>query len=468
MINWQNEVEKRREDLIKDTQDFLKIKSVLDENDISDGAPFGSGIKEALDYALAKCESFDMDVKNLEGYAGHAEIGRGEEILGILCHVDVVPEGKGWSLPPYEAKIRDGKIYARGSVDDKGPGMAAIYAMKIIKDLDVELNKRVRLIFGTDEESNWRGIQYYFEKEEMPTIGFSPDADFPIIVAEKGIGNVTLVGDNKKNVDSDKAIVLNFSAGERTNVVPDIAFVNIKGKEESLNKISTEFDKFLENHLLEGNHKINDDVLFIELKGKSAHAMEPFKGVNAGLQLLKFITINDKLVEIDNWINWLVDFFFQEYYGKKIGIDFEDSISGVLTVNPGIIKYEENKISIDINIRYPVTNDFEDTLKVIKEKALIADLNIEDVSDSKPHHVDEEHFLVRTLKKVYEEQTGNEATLLAMGGGTYARALDVAVAFGPIFPGKEAFIHQKDEYLEIEDFLKATAIYAQAIYELAK
>lgn len=198
MINWQNEVEKRREDLIKDTQDFLKIKSVLDENDISDGAPFGSGIKEALDYALAKCESFDMDVKNLEGYAGHAEIGRGEEILGILCHVDVVPEGKGWSLPPYEAKIRDGKIYARGSVDDKGPGMAAIYAMKIIKDLDVELNKRVRLIFGTDEESNWRGIQYYFEKEEMPTIGFSPDADFPIIVAEKGIGNVTLVGDNKK------------------------------------------------------------------------------------------------------------------------------------------------------------------------------------------------------------------------------------------------------------------------------
>lgn len=469
MINWQNEVEKRKDDLIRDTQEFLRIRSVLDDNNALEGAPFGLGIKEALEYALDKCEFFDMKVKNIDGYAGHAEIGEGEEIIGILCHVDVVPEGKGWTYPPYEAKIIDGKIYARGSVDDKGPSMSAIYALKILKDLDVKLNKRVRIIFGTDEESHWRGIKYYFEKEEMPTIGFSPDADFPIIVAEKGIGNVTLTSANKDtNYENQKANVVSFLAGERTNVVPDLAIVKIQGATELLNKINDEFNIFLESYKLGGDIKINNEELIIQLKGKSAHAMEPFEGVNAGLELLKFLTTIEGLLNIDDWIEWTVKFFCQEYYGKKLEIDYEDDISGVLTVNAGIIKYEDNKISIDINIRYPVTNDFEDTVNKIKEKALLARLDIKEVTDSKPHHVDKDHFLIKTLKKVYEEQTGNEATLLSMGGGTYARALDVAVAFGPTFPGKEAFIHQRDEYIEIDDFLKATAIYAQAIYELAK
>ena len=186
-INWQLEIENRKQDLLADTQSLLKIKSVLDEENQTDTAPFGVGVKEALEYMLNLGEKDGFTVKNVDHVAGHIEMGEGEELLGILCHVDVVPEGDGWSSDPYGAEIRDGKIFARGAIDDKGPTMAAYYAMKVIKELGLSLNKRVRMIIGTDEESNWRCVNHYFEVEEMPTVGFAPDADFPIINAEKGI-----------------------------------------------------------------------------------------------------------------------------------------------------------------------------------------------------------------------------------------------------------------------------------------
>ncbi len=192
-INWQLEIENRKQDLLADTQSLLKIKSVLDEENQTDTAPFGVGVKEALEYMLNLGEKDGFTVKNVDHVAGHIEMGEGEELLGILCHVDVVPEGDGWSSDPYGAEIRDGKIFARGAIDDKGPTMAAYYAMKVIKELGLSLNKRVRMIIGTDEESNWRCVNHYFEVEEMPTVGFAPDADFPIINAEKGIWDFAIV-----------------------------------------------------------------------------------------------------------------------------------------------------------------------------------------------------------------------------------------------------------------------------------
>ena len=178
-INWQSEIEKRKQNLLVDTQNLLKIKSVLDEEQHTETAPFGEGVKAALDYMLELGANDGFTVKNVDHVAGHIEMGEGEELLGILCHVDVVPEGDGWSSDPFGAEIRDGKIYARGAVDDKGPTMAAYYAMKVIKELGLPLQKRVRMIIGTDEESQWRCVNHYFEVEEMPTLGFAPDADFP-------------------------------------------------------------------------------------------------------------------------------------------------------------------------------------------------------------------------------------------------------------------------------------------------
>src|SRR5690606_22766935 len=201
-INWQEEVWKRKEDFIKDLQGLLQIKSVLNEEEAAADAPLGKGIKEALDYMLTLGEKDGFISKNVGNLAGHLEMGEGEELLGILGHVDVVPEGDGWTIDPYGGIIKDGKIFARGASDNKGPTIAAYYGMKVVKELGLPLGKRVRLIIGTDEESNWRCVDHYFKEEEMPDIGFVPDADFPIIFAEKGISDLDIVqpaGDGTSN-----------------------------------------------------------------------------------------------------------------------------------------------------------------------------------------------------------------------------------------------------------------------------
>lgn len=464
-MNWYSEVEQRKDELIKDTQSLLQIKSVLNKEEAEFGAPFGKGIKEALEFTLDKCQSFGLNVKNVDGYAGHVEIGQGEEIIGVLCHLDVVPEGDGWTHDPYSAHVEDGRIYARGALDDKGPTMAAIYALKIINDLNLKLNKRVRIIFGTDEESGWQDLDYYFEREEMPSLGFAPDADFPIIITEKGIVNVSFKG--KVETRQGSAEVISLSAGRRPNMVPDFATAIIAGEDNNLNIIKAEFENFLKQYQHGGKVELNDGQLEIVLNGVSAHGMEPFKGVNAGLELNRFLLSMEANLSINDWMVWLDKYLYQDHFGSNSGIKFEDEISGYLTMNLGIIKIENGELQLVLNIRYPVTTNYDSMIQQLEGIAKELSLQV-DANNTPPHHVDKEHVLVKTLKKVYEEQTGTEATLLAIGGGTYARALKTGVAFGPLFPGKEETAHQKNEYIEIEDLLRSTAIYAQAIYELAK
>lgn len=463
-INWLEEVEKRKEALIEDVQQFLRIKSVLDEEDGHEGAPFGTGIEQALTHMLQMGSKDGFLVKNLEGYAGHLEMGQGKELLGILCHVDVVPEGDGWTSEPYAANIRDGKIIARGAIDDKGPTMAAYYAMKIVKELGLPLTKRVRMILGADEESNWRCVDHYFKHEEMPTMGFAPDADFPIINAEKGICDVYL-----KQPASDKKeeiALIRFSSGRRLNMVPDFARAQVRTKDvHSIER----FKAYTQEKGIEGHATLEKDIISFEIKGISAHGSTPEQGRNAGILLAAFL----KEEQLDSagalFVTLAADYFENDTLGKKLGISYQDSITGDLTVNVGLMSYsEEEGGTLGLNIRYPVTTDFKWMLQTLETNATENGFLVGDVSDSKPHHVDKDHVLIQTLGRVYEEQTGKPATLLSIGGGTYARSLKAGVAFGPLFPGKEELAHQKDEYIEIDDLIKATAIYAQAIYELAK
>ncbi len=468
IMDWMKEVEKRREDLLKDTQRFLQIKSVLTSNG-TDEAPFGDGIKQALEFAIEKCKSFGMDTKNLDGYAGHAEIGQGKELIGILCHVDVVPEGDGWTTPPYAADIRDGKIFARGAIDDKGPTMGAIYAVKILKELDLKLNKRVRIIFGTDEESSWRGMTHYFNHEEMPSFGFAPDADFPIIISEKGIVNLS-ISKKSSNLDrgTNKAIVESFKAGNRVNMVPDFAMAKLSADKGLLENINDAFTSFLSQYDQGGEAELEGNSLTLKLHGISVHGMEPFKGKNAGLELNHFLLSLTRFLHIEDWMEWVDKYLYHDFYGEKLGVKYQDEASGDLTINAGVLHFSDDEMTLKLNIRYPVTTPYDHMMEGLKNEAATIGLDIHDINNSKPHHVDKDHFLVRTLKNVYEEQTGEEATLLSIGGGTYARALETGVAFGPLFPGKLETAHQKDEHIDIEDLLKATAIYVQAIYELAK
>ncbi|MGG1575511.1 dipeptidase PepV [Fictibacillus sp. NRS-1165] len=463
-VNWKAEVEKRKESLIKDTQGLLQIRSVLEEDKAADLAPFGPGIEKALHFMLELGAAQGMQTKNVDGYAAHIELGDGEELIGILGHLDVVPEGDGWTVDPFGGVVRDGKIFARGAIDDKGPTMAAFYGMKIIKELGLPLSKRVRLILGTDEESLWRCVDHYFKHEEMPSSGFAPDADFPIIHAEKGMLNISLKLKSSA-VNGEQANMLTaFSSGQRFNMVPDLAEAVIIASDE----LADRYQRFLDSRQLTGSSSKADGEITLRLHGKSAHGSTPESGVNAGVLLAEFLSGENLDAQGQLYTDFVAE-HLRSVSGKELGIQAEDDVSGILTVNPGVFNYSvKTEGSIGLNIRYPVKHSGEIVLGSLEKLAVDKGFSLEVEKHTQPHFVDENHELVQTLKKVYEEQTGQPGKPIAIGGGTYARSLEAGVAFGALFPGREDVAHQKDEYMFLDDLFSAAAIYAQAIYELAK
>jgi succinyl-diaminopimelate desuccinylase len=465
-INWTEEVSKRKNELLEDAKGLFQIPSILNETERKEGAPFGSEIEKALLYMLNLGKESSMEVKNLDGYAGHLEIGNGDELLGILCHVDVVPAGEGWSVEPFGGEIKDGKIFARGAIDDKGPTMAAFYAMKIIQELKLPLSKRVRMIIGCDEESNWECVRHYFKNEEMPDFGFAPDADFPIINAEKGIFDVEfkIAAENAK---SDEGLhLISFQSGQRLNMVPDKAIAKVTGS--SIEEAEENFKKYAATKGFSYEISKEDNVLTLSAEGKSAHGSTPEVGVNAGLELAQFLCSLSFNGSDQTFLNLLSD-VSGEYTGEKIGIAANDEASGSLTVNVGVIKYSDSEGGkVGMNIRYPVTHNSEKIETALSNRADQGNWTMKVIENNPPNYVDGNHPLVKTLQKVYEEQTGEPGEPIAIGGGTYARSLQTGVAFGALFPGREDVAHQKDEYMFVDDLLRAAAIYAQAIYELAK
>ncbi|BDC59692.1 dipeptidase PepV [Bacillus altitudinis] len=466
-MNWEAEVIRKKDNLIQDTQSFLQIESVLDEEGGTAGKPFGEKVDEALQYMLKKGQDEGFKVKNVDGYAGHIEYGEGEDIVGVLCHVDVVPAGDDWTTPPFSADIRENKIFARGAIDDKGPTMAAFYALKMLKDAGLPLSKKIRIIIGTDEESDWRCVDHYFKHEAMPQIGFAPDADFPIIHAEKGIIDAIVSFTYEQSEENKRYILKQFTSGMRLNMVPDEARAIVAAaNDHDAEALKTAFAAYLAENQLTGETNHTADGLTFTLKGVSVHAMEPANGTNAGIHMANFLCaheLDERGLAFTSQINALFD---QDTRGQKLGIACKDDISGDLTLNVGTIRYSQNEeAKLGLNVRYPVTADGEEVKKGIER---IKGATIEKFDNSPPHHVSKDHPLVKTLQRVYEEQTGDPAHLIAIGGGTYARSLEAGVAFGPLFPGRPDCAHQKDEYIEIDDLLRATALYAQAMYELAK
>lgn len=464
-MNWMEEVKKREKALLQDLQTFLRIPSVRNEQTATEEAPLGKEVYEALCYMLKRGEEEGFVTKNVDGLAGHLEMGNGEEIVGILCHVDVVPAGDGWTFDPFGATIVDGKIYARGALDDKGPTIAAFYAMKIVKELGLPLSKRVRMIIGTDEESDWQCVERYFQTEPMPALGFAPDADFPIIYAEKGIADFDLI-QQPMNQQMD-AVLLSFQAGRRYNMVPDFAEAVLQLTNG--NDMKERFIKFLQVHTLEGEAYVDGETMKLCVRGVSAHGMEPNNGVNAGLWLAKFLADETLDPQANEFVRFVSQYFYGDTRGKQLGVAHTNEELGDLTINVGVLSYtSEHGGKMGINLRYPVTSDIAHTKEVIERVANGHHFTLTNFSNSSPHYVAKDHPLVQTLQRVYEEQMGERASLLAIGGGTYARSLQAGVAFGPLFPNRPDVAHQKDEYMFIDDLLKATAIYAQAIYELAK
>lgn len=455
-------IEQNVQPLINSVCEILKIRSV--EGPPLEGKPFGEGVAQALDYALNLAKSFGLRTKNLDNYAGWAEWGEGDEMVGILVHLDVVPEGSGWTYPPFGGEIHDGKIYGRGASDNKGPAMTAIYALKVLKDAGVKFNRRVRVIFGTNEESGMKCIKYYLEHDEEPTMAFSPDAEYPIINGEKGILTFSLACDFGKDKKANKGItIVSLEGGHRPNMVPDYAEAVLKG---DAGYVEDKLRKFIEKTGYDLKLSKTDGTLVVSSHGVSAHGSTPHKGKNAIMQLVAFLSeldIDDESQK--DFLLFLDEKIGLDTTGKGLGVDFSDDISGPLTFNVGTIRMDDKSGEVVVNIRYPIKCKGEDVISKIREN-LRDGIRVEKVSDSPPHYVPEDSTIVKSLKAAYEKVTGEKAYCFSIGGGTYARKLKNAVAFGPGFPGKPEVAHEKDEYIEIEDLVKNLKIYAYVLLEL--
>ena len=436
------------EDALKDLCELLKFKSVLEEYQPNSDAPFGEENKKCLEYFLALGAKDGFETLNVDNYAGHISFGKGEESVGVLGHLDVVPAVGNWSNDPFTPTINDGKLYARGTLDDKGGVVASYYALKMIRDLKLEISKEIKIIVGCDEESGSRCVERYFSKVAKPTYAFSPDAEFPIIYGEKGILTFDIFG----NIENPE--VLKINAGQRYNIVCDEAWLTVKNVNEAY------LNEFVKEEGCSAEIKGDSYVFY----GKSAHAMQPHLGVNAIVIMFKFM---------NKYYPCNVAKFITEKFdnnGKLLDIFIDDIYMHQLTINLGVCKYDGNNLKLGYNLRVPVDSHVE----VIKngfnnELKQYPNLTLSEFSYSPRHFVDPNSPLVQKLMNAYQEISGDyETKPFTIGGGTYARTMHNAVAFGPNFLHRPDICHQPDEHIYLEDFIKWIAIYAKAIYELAK
>lgn len=464
-IDWKKEVEKRKDDMLEDLFTLLRIDSVRDDSKVSEDAPVGPGPKKALEAFLEIGKRDGFTTKETGNIAGHIEYGEGDELMGVLAHVDVVPTGTGWETDPFEPVIKNDRIYARGASDDKGPGMAAYYAIKIIKELGLPVSKRVRFIIGTDEESDWQCMDHYLSVEEKPDFGFSPDADFPIINGEKG--NLTVYVNVHGGNKGGKNELIRFEAGLRENMVPQDAIAVFNSQEAEV--IEKAFYDFADTSPIDGTVEVDKNKVTIKVVGKAAHGMEPRGGFNAGTYLAAFLS-NFKFGEdAQNFIQLTANYLHEDSRAEQLELNFEDEVMGDLTMNPGVFSFTpEEGGQIAVNFRFPRGMDFQSIEQKMEDKLAEYDVTFKRGKAKTPHYVPADDPLVKTLLDVYHKQTGLEAKEHSIGGGTYGRLLERGVAYGAMFPDSIDTMHQANEFIALEDLTRACAIYAEAIYELLK
>ena len=459
-------IDNLKNDIVRETCNLINIPSVSIETQNPD-MPFGEGAKKTLDYALDLGNRLGFRTKNIDNYCGYIEFGEGENLLGIIGHLDVVPSGDGWDTPPFSSTIKDGKIFARGAIDDKGPVVASLYAMKAIKD-NIKINSRVRLILGINEEKDWKCIKHYKEKEELPTIGFSPDADFPCIYAEKGIATVYLKDDFTKYKDYPIKISNIDCNNNAINVVPKICNVTLDIDSSKINL--SEVTNFIKNKIndFDISYSIQGNSIILQSSGVQAHAAHPDLGKNAISYMIVFLNklfnhfgLNINLFEFfDRYIN-------TEFNGESLDINFEDE-SEKLTLNVGHLKFYENYLQIGINLRIPVNTPIDTVTNLIDLKCAEFSLKTYVAGRQNPLYVSKDTYLVKTLCNIFNKKTNLNLEPIAIGGGTYARAFDNCISFGANFPGDTDMCHQANEFVDIEKLILASKIYTEAIYELTK
>lgn len=422
------------------------VKHPSSTTDPVPGAPFGQPIRDALDEMMTICDELGFKTyTDPEGHYGYAEVGEGTDIFGILGHVDVVPAGDitDWSHNPFDLTVENGVMYGRGVQDDKGPSVAALYAVKALMDAGVKFKERIRFIFGTDEETLWRGIAVYQRKEEAITHGIAPDSEFPVTYAEKGLQQSYFVGPGSTE--------FSLKMQNAFNAVP--AKAQYKGPK--LEEVKSALDEF------GFGYETAEDG--ITVTGKSVHAMLAPEGSNAVLRLAMAL---DKVFP-DGPLGLIGRCFKEDATGTNLVGDVADSASGHLTVNISNIEVSPEETRMQVDMRIPVTVDHDELIDQMTEKIAEYGYRYEDFDYLAPLYVPKDSELVEKLMTVYREVTSDTTEPQVSGGATYARTMNQCVAFGAMLPDVTDYMHQVDEQWELEKMFTAMDIYATAIKAIA-
>ena len=433
-----------KEQFLNSLQTIISYPSVLNEGE--NGTPFGQAIQDVLEKTLELARELGFQTYiDPEGYYGYAEIGQGEELLAVLCHLDVVPAGdlQDWQTPPFEATIVGDYLVGRGVQDDKGPSLAALYAVKSLLDDGIQFTKRIRFIFGTDEETLWRCMNRYNKIEEQADLGFAPDSSFPLTYAEKGLLQVKLHGPGWDD--------LPLQAGQALNVVPDKATYAGHRLEELLPVLDQSEVQYSQTE---------DSVTVL---GVSKHSKDAAEGVNAIVGLAESLS----LIQPHPALLFIADAVGEDATGEALFGPISDEPSGDLSFNLATLVIDQEQSEIGIDIRIPVLADKDALVVRLQEIAASYQLEYEEFDYLAPLYVPLDSPLVSSLMAVYQEETGDKTPAMSSGGATFARTMGNCVAFGALFPGAEQTEHQANERAKIEDLYAAMKIYREAIQRLA-
>lgn len=429
-VDFRKVIEESKEQFYQDLDQVMQVESV--KGTPEQHAPFGKGPKEALETVLNLAQKYGFKTAIVNDAVGYAQWGEDEEYIGVVGHLDVVPAGEGWSFPPFKLSKQDQRFYGRGILDNKGPILACLFGLKLLKELNLPIRKTIRIVFGTDEENGSSDIPMYLSDEKAPEFGFTPDCKYPVVYGERGIVNYDIL---TAFPESELNTLGEFMGDQARDHVPDELSLAIDGKT-------------------------------IRVIGKRAPSNAPELGENAITLLAEKITQEGLTTgSLADYFSWIVKSLANQHYGEGLGIDFSDADSGKLMITPYQLVKKDGQLALSVAIRYPVSvTESEVTEALEKHLPLASQLNV--VRRIKSSHFPKEDANVQKLANVYEEVTGLDGTPVTTTGATYARFVPNIVAFGPSFPGQKGIAHNQDEYMDEEDLLLNMEIYMRAMLKL--
>ncbi|RAP77935.1 Sapep family Mn(2+)-dependent dipeptidase [Paenibacillus montanisoli] len=446
-----------REEIVHHIAELVRIRSVREEGE--PGKPYGPGIDRALHYMLSLGEEMGFRTANIDGYAGHAEYGEGEELVAILVHLDTVHEGEGWTFPPFGGEIHDGSIIGRGASDNKGPAVVALYALKAIRELGIPLHKRIRIIFGTNEENDMSDMDVYFSREPLPDQAFMPDACYPLFNVEMGNVNVLLSQTLDRNTEPESLRIVELSGGTPRMLVAETCMARISADPSVCGDIE---------RLQASRHNLKAERLAPDQVALTANGTLSNPPVNAIAEMAGWISGLQCSTNADGLLAFLKDKIGHETNGESLGIRYSDEYSGETLVFLRQIVTEQDTVTATVGIRYPVTYNGDEIISFVEEQARCYGVRLDLGRHFRPVYFPPDHPLVCKLGLAYEKMTGEKPFLLQMSASTYARKLgNRGLAFGAsLHGGVDNNVHRADEFVRIDDMMKHAEICLQGLYEL--